>query len=104
MQYKLQLINNDAYWITWFLFWITFKVDKVYYLSKGFLKPANKSFTVAKNDFEMHLNEDTIVEECTEFGDNIPAIQYSFVPIQQILNMDADTNFGNFIFIIRSFN
>lgn len=97
IQVSRNKINIDLF-LNWFLVSINFKVDKVYFLSKAYLKPANKSFTTAKNDFEMHINEDTIVEECTEYDDNIPAIQYSFVPIQQILNVDAHANFGTLNF------
>ena len=60
------------------------EVDKVYFISKCQLKPANKQFTTIKNDYEMTFNNDTVVQECTEPADNVPTVQYNFVTIAEI--------------------
>ena len=44
-------------------FYHVLEVDKVYYITKCQLKPANKQFTSLKNDYEMYIREETEVEE-----------------------------------------
>lgn len=66
------------------------EVDKVYYITKCQLKPANKQYSTLKNDYEMTMTNDTIVQECKDAGSSMPSIQYNFVPISQIGNMEAN--------------
>lgn len=66
------------------------EVDKVYYITKCQLKPANKQFSTLKNDYEMTMANDTIVQECKDTGSAMPSIQYNFVPISQIGNMEPN--------------
>ena len=63
---------------------------KVYYFTKGSLKTANKKFTNLKNDYEMSLNSDTLIELCNEEC-QLPQLQFNFRKIQDIeqLNKDA---------------
>ena len=35
---------------------------QIFYITKGSLKTANKQYSSVKNDYEMYLNSDTIVE------------------------------------------
>ena len=37
-------------------------IVQIYYVSKGRLKPANRQFNNLKNEYEVSLNEDTLVE------------------------------------------
>lgn len=64
-------------------FYPKFELGKVYYISKGFLRVANKQFTTVKNDYEMNLNESSIVEEA-EGETFIPETKYNFVKIDQL--------------------
>lgn len=64
-------------------------------MSKCQLKPANKQFSTLKNDYELTFNSDTIVQECMDDADSIPNIQYSFVSIAELANMDHNTIVGN---------
>ncbi|XP_321709.5 replication protein A 70 kDa DNA-binding subunit [Anopheles gambiae] len=66
------------------------EVDKVYFISKCQLKPANKQYTSLKNDYEMTMTNDTIVQECKDADGSMPEIQYNFVPISQIANMEPN--------------
>lgn len=68
-------------------------MDKVYYISKAQLKPANKQFTSIKNDYEMTLNNDSIIQECNDV-DNLPVVQYNFVQIADIANLEPNTTVG----------
>ncbi|XP_058467652.1 replication protein A 70 kDa DNA-binding subunit [Malaya genurostris] len=66
------------------------EVDKVYYITKCQLKPANKQYSTLKNDYEMTMTHDTIVQECKDVGSSLPEIHYNFVPISQIANMEPN--------------
>ncbi|KAK3750234.1 hypothetical protein QZH41_005832 [Actinostola sp. cb2023] len=71
-------------------FYDLLEVNKVFYISKGSLKTANKQYSSVKNDYEMYLNSDTNVEVCTEDCD-LPTIQYNFINIGELENVDKDT-------------
>lgn len=64
-------------------FYDLLEVDKMYYVSKGSLKPARKEFTSIKNDYEMYLNPDTIVERCEDSVD-VPKQRYNFVKLSAL--------------------
>jgi replication factor A1 len=66
------------------------EVDKVYYVSKCQLKPANKQYSQIKNDYEMTFNSDTIVQECMEEASSIPQISYDLIPITQIGEVESN--------------
>lgn len=62
---------------------------KIYYITKGTLKTANKKYTNLKNDYEMSLNSDTLVELCQEECD-LPQLQYKFIGIKAIEQINKD--------------
>lgn len=64
-------------------FYPIFELGKVYYVSKGSLRIANKQFKTVQNDYEMSLNENAIVEEA-EGETFIPQVQYNFVKIDHL--------------------
>lgn len=66
------------------------EADKVYYITKCQLKPANKQYSSLKNDYEMTMTNETIIQECKDADGSMPAIQYNFVPISQIANMEPN--------------
>lgn len=70
------------------------QVDKVYYISKCTMKTANRQYSTLKNDYEMTFTPDTVVQECVEPVSTIPGIEYNFVPISQIGNMEANAIIG----------
>lgn len=65
-------------------FYPKFEFGKVYYISKGSLKVANKMFKTVKNDYEMTLNENSEVEEAASEGGLIPEMKFDFVKIDQL--------------------
>ncbi|KAJ0963496.1 hypothetical protein J5N97_028618 [Dioscorea zingiberensis] len=65
-------------------FYPRFELGKVYYISKGSLKVANKQFKTVENDYEMTLNEYSIVEEADGEGAFIPETKFNFVKIDQL--------------------
>ncbi|XP_057519872.1 replication protein A 70 kDa DNA-binding subunit B [Amaranthus tricolor] len=66
------------------MFFDKFQVGKVFYISKGFLKVANKQYKTVQNDYEMTLNENSVVEEASDEGVFIPETKFNFVPIDQL--------------------
>ncbi|RZC59909.1 hypothetical protein C5167_007208 [Papaver somniferum] len=65
-------------------FYNKFELGKVYYISKGTLKVANKQFKTVQNDYEMTLNENSEVEEVSEEGSPIPKAVFNFVKIDDL--------------------
>ncbi|KAL9227314.1 hypothetical protein vseg_003016 [Gypsophila vaccaria] len=65
-------------------FYDTFQVGQAYYISKGTLKVANKQYRTVQNDYEMTLNENSLVEEVKDEGVFIPETKFDFVPIDQL--------------------
>ncbi|KAG1341940.1 replication protein A 70 kDa DNA-binding subunit B [Cocos nucifera] len=64
-------------------FYPKFELGKVYYISKGSLRVANRQFRTVQNDYEMNLNENSMVEEAD--GEAfIPETKYNFVKIDQL--------------------
>ncbi|GBM05833.1 Replication protein A DNA-binding subunit [Araneus ventricosus] len=68
------------------------EVNKVYYISKATLKTANQRFSTVKNDYEITFNNDTTIALCEESSSSIPMLQYDFVPINQIEQVEKDSN------------
>ncbi|KAM6932268.1 replication protein A 70 kDa DNA-binding subunit isoform 2-T2 [Lycodopsis pacificus] len=65
------------------------EVGKVYYISKGSLKIANKQYTSVKNDYEMTLNGESSIIPCEDDCD-VPVIQCDFVPIGDLESREKD--------------
>ncbi|BAT76517.1 hypothetical protein LR48_Vigan01g273100 [Vigna angularis] len=65
-------------------FYDKFVLGKVYYISKGTLKVANKQFKTVQNDYEMTLNENSEVEEVAGEASFVPETKFSFVQIDQL--------------------
>ncbi|KAM8835855.1 replication protein A 70 kDa DNA-binding subunit-like isoform 1-T1 [Synchiropus picturatus] len=62
---------------------------KVYYISNGTLKPANKQYTTVKNDFEMTLNANSSIVLCDD-NQRIPMVHCDFVSIAELDHRDKD--------------
>ncbi|XP_024524116.1 replication protein A 70 kDa DNA-binding subunit D [Selaginella moellendorffii] len=68
-------------------FYPMFELGKVYYVSNGNLRMANRRFSAVKNDYEMTLNASSGVEEVTEPDGKpgvIPLVKYNFVKIEDL--------------------
>ncbi|XP_051224702.1 replication protein A 70 kDa DNA-binding subunit C [Lolium perenne] len=64
------------------------EVDKVYLLSRGGLKPAQKQYNHLNNDYEISLDATTSIEVCSSDDSSIPRQQFNFQQISEIANMD----------------
>ncbi|XP_066251958.1 replication protein A 70 kDa DNA-binding subunit [Euwallacea similis] len=65
------------------------EVDKVYYISKCQVKPANKQFNPSKNHYEMAMTADTIIQECTDDKMSNLETKYEFVPIVKLGDLET---------------
>ncbi|KAK7474490.1 hypothetical protein BaRGS_00034244 [Batillaria attramentaria] len=70
-------------------FYDLLEVNKIYYVSKGTLKTANKQYSNLKNDYEMSLNPETVIEPCNENVD-LPSMTFDFVPINEMEKHQAN--------------
>ncbi|SBT31149.1 replication protein A1, large subunit, putative [Plasmodium ovale wallikeri] len=69
--------------------WYEFlQVGKIYKISRGNIKAANKKFNTLKHDCEITLDENSIIELLEE-NDNIPKFIYNFISIDSIKNMNT---------------
>ncbi|KAH7366539.1 hypothetical protein KP509_18G083500 [Ceratopteris richardii] len=62
-------------------FYPKLELGKVYYISKGSLRVANKQYSTVKNDYEMTLNVNSEVEEALDEKKKIPEFCYNVVKI-----------------------
>ncbi|KAK6147638.1 hypothetical protein DH2020_018550 [Rehmannia glutinosa] len=72
-------------------FYDTIAVGKVYVISKGSLKPAQKNFNHLKNEWEIFLETTSLVDLCPDEDSSIPRQQFSFRPISEIENAESNS-------------
>ncbi|KAK8921761.1 hypothetical protein KSP39_PZI020778 [Platanthera zijinensis] len=73
-------------------FYDAVEVGKVYTISRGSLKPAQKNFNHLSNDWEIFLETSSIVELCAEEEDgSIPAQNFNFTEISGIENAENNS-------------
>lgn len=65
-------------------FYDVIEVGKVYMISKGSLKPAQKNFNHLKNEWEIFLESTSTVDLCPDEDVSIPRQQFNFRPISEI--------------------
>ncbi|KAF2312864.1 hypothetical protein GH714_040918 [Hevea brasiliensis] len=83
-------------------FYDKFQLGKVYYISKGTLRVANKQFRTVQNDYEMTLNENSEVEEASNEAAFIPETKFNFVPIDQLGPCVNSTELVDVVGIVQS--
>ncbi|KAK0166630.1 hypothetical protein PV327_004122 [Microctonus hyperodae] len=67
-------------------FYDMIEIGKVYYISRGQLKTANKAFNNTNNEYELTLSGDSEIAPCHDDADDIPGVTFSFVAIRDIEN------------------
>lgn len=72
-------------------FYNQIEVGKVYYLSKGSVKPAQKAFNHLKNDHEITLDHTSTIQPCFDDDNSIPRQQFHFRSIAEIESMDINS-------------
>ncbi|XP_010677435.2 replication protein A 70 kDa DNA-binding subunit A [Beta vulgaris subsp. vulgaris] len=69
-------------------FYSLIEVGKVYLISKGTLKLAQKNFNHLPNDHEIFLDTTSVVQPCFEDDSKIPRQQFHFQPISDIEGLE----------------
>ena len=60
------------------------EVNKIYYISRGSVKVANKQFTGnIQHDYEIQLNQETELEICEE-DSSLPTVSFDFLRISDV--------------------
>nr|XP_043638626.1 replication protein A 70 kDa DNA-binding subunit A-like [Erigeron canadensis] len=72
-------------------FYEQIEVGKVYVISKGNLKPAQKAFNHLKNDHEIMLDHTSTIQPCFDDDGSIPKQQFHFRPIAEIEGLGNNT-------------
>ncbi|XP_076941142.1 replication protein A 70 kDa DNA-binding subunit A-like [Bidens hawaiensis] len=72
-------------------FYNQIEVGKVYFISKGNVKPAQKAYNHLKNEQEITLDYSSTIQPCLEDDRSIPQQQFHFRPIAEIENLDNNT-------------
>ncbi|RWW21335.1 hypothetical protein BHE74_00010527 [Ensete ventricosum] len=72
-------------------FYDQIEVGKVYLISKGSLKPAQKSFNHLNNEYEIFLDAQSVIQPCLEEDNTIPKQQFNFRPINEIEGLENNT-------------
>ncbi|XP_005109695.1 replication protein A 70 kDa DNA-binding subunit [Aplysia californica] len=67
------------------------EVNKIYYFSKCTLKTANKQYSTLKNDYEMTMNAETIIEPCND-DVSLPVLTFDFVKISDLEKCKPNSN------------
>lgn len=71
--------------------------DKVYYISNGFLKLANKMYSKENDNFEMTITKDTLIEQCDD-DSSIPLHpRISFCLINDCIKKKFQFTISNFL-------
>lgn len=72
-------------------FYHQIEVGKVYLISKGSLKPAQKNFNHLRNDHEIFLESTSTVQLCSEEDSSIPQQQFHFRSISEIEGLESNS-------------
>ncbi|KAL9270628.1 Replication protein A 70 kDa DNA-binding subunit C-like protein [Drosera capensis] len=72
-------------------FYNQIEAGRVYYISKGSLRPAQKNFNHLHNANEIFLETTSIVQPCFEDDSKIPKQQFHFCPISDVESMEANS-------------
>ncbi|KAD3641738.1 hypothetical protein E3N88_30962 [Mikania micrantha] len=72
-------------------FYDQIEAGKVYFISKGNVKPAQKAFNHLKNDHEITLDYTSTILPCLDDDCSIPQQQFHFRTIAEIENLDNNT-------------
>lgn len=63
--------------------------DGIYLISKGSIKPANKKFSSVNCDYEITLNQQSVIEVCNNVSIAIPKQRYKFTVLAKINELQA---------------
>ncbi|KAM1787213.1 hypothetical protein FF1_037355 [Malus domestica] len=72
-------------------FYNQIEVGKIYLVSRGSLKPAQKNFNHLNNDHEILLDNSSVIQSCFEDDGSIPHHNFNFSPINLVEGLENNT-------------
>ncbi|KAK7367074.1 hypothetical protein VNO80_09082 [Phaseolus coccineus] len=72
-------------------FYNLIEASKVYLVSRGSVKPAQKNFNHLPNDQELTLDMTSIIQPCPDDDNSIPKQNFNFRPISEIESLESNT-------------
>lgn len=67
------------------------EINKVYFITRGTIKTANKKFSNLNNDYELTLTADSQIFPCHNFDDSqMPALKFNFTQLNKVKDVDID--------------
>lgn len=67
------------------------EINKVYFITRGVIKTANKKFSNLNNDYELTLSGDTQIFPCYDFDESqMPALKFNFTQLSKVKDVDVD--------------
>ncbi|KAF4377891.1 hypothetical protein F8388_018492 [Cannabis sativa] len=82
-------------------FYNQIEVGRIYMISKGSLKPAQKNFNHLRNDQEIFLESTSTIQPCFEDDNKIPQQQFHFCSISDVEGME-NNNIVDLIGVVSS--
>jgi len=68
------------------------EVNKVYFITRGNIKTANKKFSNANNDYELTLSGETQIFPCHDIDDaQMPTVKFNFIELSKVKDVDVDS-------------
>ncbi|KAI4372180.1 hypothetical protein MLD38_010447 [Melastoma candidum] len=67
------------------------EIGKVYMISRGSLRPAQKNFNHLRNEHEIFLETTSVVQSCIEDDSSIPKQQFHFQRISEVESMENNS-------------
>uniref|UniRef100_UPI00358FDBA4 replication protein A 70 kDa DNA-binding subunit-like n=1 Tax=Myxine glutinosa TaxID=7769 RepID=UPI00358FDBA4 len=72
-------------------FFAQLEINKIYYLSKGVLRTANKKFNTIRHDYEIAMASQTVVALCEDALVTLPQSSFQFIPIAKLDTLPKDS-------------
>ncbi|KAI4327970.1 hypothetical protein L6164_020372 [Bauhinia variegata] len=72
-------------------FYHQIEVGKVYLISKGSIKPAQKNFNHLRNDMELTLDMTSAIQLCPDDDNSIPKQQFHFRSVSEVESMENNS-------------
>lgn len=67
------------------------ELNKVYFITRGTIKTANKKFSNLNNDYELTLTGESQVFPCYDFDESqMPALKFNFTQLNKVKDTDVD--------------
>lgn len=67
------------------------ELNKVYFITRGVIKTANKKFSNLNNDYELTLSGESQIFPCHEFDESqMPALKFNFTQLSKVKDVEVD--------------